>query len=568
LRLADGAFFHGSAGTQHRDSAHLGRDVAGTPSANFGHFHEEDVVRHLRTHQRAPALVLVAALSGGCWGSIADPGTTDRCGPVPLPPIKRLSHAEYANTIRDLFPGLDAELPELAADPTPFGFDNDADALRATSLLVDQYSVAAATVARQVRERADALVPCAPSDGASCGHAFLEDLAPRAYRRPVTAEELAQLTAIFDGYFAADGFDVALELVTQVILQAPPFLYRVEELAPGDRPDSYAVASRLSYLLWSTMPDEALFDAAAADQLATAEGITAEVDRMLADPRALDGFMNFARQWLNLARLDRANKLEVDGLDDTLRAALAEEAQRFLTEIIYARGGTLDDLLTSSRGFVGPETAAFYGLPAPADWEEVDLPDGRVGFLMQLQFLTAHGHPLNPSPVLRGLFVLQRLMCVELGSPPAGVDMSIPEGDPDMGPTTNRDNYDRATSGEVCSQCHTVINPVGFAFEHFDTMGRWRDQDNGLPVDDSASAQGVDLDGAAELAELLASSEQVDRCVTRKHMYYALAGTEAVNDACLTEDVSAAYAASGGSLRELMRSIALHPRFHGIPEQE
>jgi len=154
------------------------------------------------------------------------------------------------------------------------------------------------------------------------------------------------------------------------------------------------------------------------------------------------------------------------------------------------------------------------------------------------------------------------------GSPPAGVDMSIPEGDPDQGPTTNRQNYDRATSGEVCSQCHSVINPVGYAFEHFDTMGRWRDLDNGLPIDDGALVQGNVIEGAGALADYLAASDQVDRCVTRKHMYYALAGTDAVDDVCLTEDVRAAFEASGGSLRELMRSIAINPRFHGITEEE
>jgi len=353
-----------------------------------------------------------------------------------------------------------------------------------------------------------------------------------------------------------------------VMLQAPQLLYRVEAIGPDGTPGPYDVASRLSYLLWSTMPDDPLFLAASDGRLGTADGIAAEVDRMLADPRALDGFMNFAKQWLNLSRIERTTKLAADGLDNPLRAALAEEARWFLTEIIFARGGTLDDLLTSSRAYVGPETAAFYGLPAPADWQEMDLPPERQGFLMQMQFLTAHGHPNNPSPVLRGLFVLQRLLCVELGSPPAGVDMSIPEGDPEMGPTTNRQNYDRATSGEVCSTCHSVINPVGYAFEHFDTMGRYRELDNGLPIDDGALVQGQVLEGPIALAEYLAASDQVDRCVTRKHMIYALAGTDAVDDECLSDDVADAFTASNGSLRELMRAIAINPRFHGVAEEE
>ncbi len=516
----------------------------------------------------AHVTTLFVLVLSGCWGSIGDPGSPEgRCGPAPVPPIKRLSHAEYLNTIRDLFPALDVELPELAPDPTPNGFDNDADALRANGLLVDQYSVAAGRIAQRIRERQAEFVPCAGgSDGAACGRLYLEELGPRAYRRPLTTGELDGLTAIFDRYYAEDGFDVAIELTTQVLLQSPQFLYRIETIGPDGRPGPYDVASRLSYLLWSTMPDADLFAAAADNRLGTVDGITAEVDRMLDDPRALEGFMNFARQWLNLTRIDRVTKLAEDNLDDALRDALREEARLFLTEIIFARGGTLDDFLTSARGFVGPETAAFYGLPAPADWEEVDLPPERRGFLMQLQFLTAHGHPNNPSPVLRGLFVLQRLLCVELGSPPAGVDMSIPEGDPEQGPTTNRQNYDRATSGEVCSTCHTVINPVGYGFEHFDTMGRWRDQDNGLPIDDTATVDDTELAGAQGLVEFLAASDQVDRCVTRKQMYYALAGTDAVDDACLTEDVSDAFAASGGSLRDLMRTIATHPRFHGIPE--
>jgi hypothetical protein len=523
-------------------------------------------VRHDRTPTGRWAAATAGALIalGGCWGSIGDPGSTDegQCGAVPVPPIKRLSHVEYVNTVRALLPDIDVALPELALDPTPHGFDNDADALRASPLLVDQYSVAANRLAERVRERQGEYLPCDAAEGAACGHAFIDAFAPRAYRRPLTTEERAELVATFDAYLAQDGFDVALELTLQQILQAPQFLYRIETVGPDGRPGPYDVASRLSYLLWSTMPDAA----AAHNRLGTPAGIEAEVDRMLADPRALDGFMNFAQQWLGLARLDRVSKLPEDGLDDTLRAALAEEARRFLTDIVFASGGTLDDLLTSREAWVSPETAAFYGLPAPADWQRMELPDDRRGFLMQLQFLAAHGHPNNPSPVLRGLFVLQRLLCVELGSPPAGVDMSIPEGDPDMGPTTNRQNYDRATSGEVCSQCHVVINPVGFAFEHFDTMGRWRDQDNGLPIDDSAAVSGTTLDGAGGLVDFLAASEQVDRCVTRKHMYYALAGTEAAEDPCLTADVAADFAASGGSLRELMRSIALHARFNGIPE--
>jgi len=170
--------------------------------------------------------------------------------------------------------------------------------------------------------------------------------------------------------------------------------------------------------------------------------------------------------------------------------------------------------------------------------------------------------------VLRGLFVLKDLLCIQLGSPPAGVNMSIPEGDPNMGPTTNRQNYDRATGAELCQTCHSIINPIGFTFERFDTMGRLRDLDNGLPIDTSGKVAGATVADAHALVAWLAASPQVGECVTRKYMVYALAGGDATDDACLTRDVAADFAASGGSLRGLMKSIALHPRFNGIAEEK
>lgn len=518
------------------------------------------------TSARAALVAALGLTLAGCWGTIADPGNTGgECGLVPLPAPRRLSHTEYRNTVRDLFPTITLPSVELVPDPTPRGFDNDAEALQPSALLVNQYNVAAARIAERVRQRRADVIDCDAADSA-CGAAFIATYAPRAYRRPLAASEQTTLQQVFDGYLASAGFDVALELTTQVILQSPAFLYKVETVGPDRQPSPYDVASRLSYLLWSTMPDDELFAAAASASLATPAQVEAQVDRMLADPRALDGFMVFASQWLDLARIDRVTKLSADGLTGSVRDALREEARRFLAEIIFARGGTLDDLLTSPRAFISAETAAFYGLPAPAagTWAEVELPVERKGFLMQAQFLASHGHPNNPSPVLRGLFVLGDLMCVELGSPPAGVDMSIPEGDPQMGPTTNRQNYDRVTGADLCQTCHSIINPIGFTFERFDTMGRVRSDDNGLPIDTSGTVAGATVADAHALVDFLAASPQVESCVTRKYMLYALAGTDATDDRCLTRDVADDFAATGGSLVGLMRSIAIHPRFNGI----
>jgi len=519
------------------------------------------------------AAICAVALSalGGCWGSIADPGNTGgECGLAPLPAPRRLSHTEYRNTVRDLFPTITLPSVELVADPTPLGFDNDEAALQPSPLLVNQYNVAAARIAERVVQRQADVLPCPAADGSACGAQYIAALAPRAYRRPLAPAEQQTLQQVFDTYLASGGFDVALRLTTEVILQSPAFLYKVETVGPDRLASPYDVASRLSFFLWSTMPDAPLFAAAASGELSTPAQVEAQIDRMLADPRALEGFMVFASQWLDLARLDHQTKLDSDGFTDSVRDALHEEARRFLGEIIFARGGTVTDLLTSSKVFISPETAGFYGLPPPAagTWAEADMPATRQGFLMQAQFLAAHGHPNNPSPVLRGLFVLKDLLCIQLGSPPAGVNMSIPEGDPNMGPTTNRQNYDRATGAELCQTCHSIINPIGFTFERFDTMGRLRDLDNGLPIDTSGKVAGATVADAHALVAWLAASPQVGECVTRKYMVYALAGSDATDDACLTRDVAADFAASGGSLRGLMKSIALHPRFNGIAEEK
>ena len=518
---------------------------------------------------RIHELVAIGALAAaGCWGSIGDPGNTDGpCGPIPEVAVRRLSHTEYRNTVRDLFPNLTLPALQFAPDPTPHGFDNDSNSLTAAPLLVNQYNVAAGEIAKEVSRDPSKVVDCEPSEGSACGRELILDLGQRAFRRPLGATEIATFQSIFDRYLASDGFATAVQLTTQAMLQAPPFLYRIEAGTPEGTASSYDVASRLSYFLWSSMPDQTLFDAAARGELTDDAAIAAQVERMLADPRALDGFMNFTRQWLELGRIDRVTKHQNQGWSEDVRRALAEEAQRFLDEIVFKRGGTISDFLLSNQAFIGPDTAEFFGLPAPADWTEVTLPAERRGFLMQAQFLASNGHPDNGSPVLRGLWVLRNLMCVELGSPPAGVDMTIPGPIPGM-PSTNRTNYDRVTGAELCQSCHQVINPIGFTFENFDTFGRFRTTDNGQPVDASGNFGDTPFAGPHDLLDYLAASDEVYTCVTKKYLTFAAGGTSGASDQCLAEDVGAELRQTGGSLTQLMKSIATHPRYLGIAAQK
>lgn len=514
------------------------------------------------------ARVSVLVVLSGCWGTIGDPGNTSGpCGDIPEPALKRLSHTEYRNTVRDLFPMLTLPALQLAPDPTPHGFDNDSESLYAAPLLVTQYNAAAGAIAREVALKKTMVLPCAASTGAVCGHQFITDLTTRAFRRPLADAEIAQFTTMFDGYLAANNFDVALELTTQAILQAPQFLYRIETGTADNLSSSYDVASRLSYFLWATMPDPALFSAAASNELSDPAAIATQVDRMLADPRALDGFMTFTRQWLEMSRIDRITKPTALGWSEDVRAALHEEADRFMSEVVFKRGGTLSDFLLSNQAFIGPDTAKFYGLPAPADWTEVTLPADRKGFLMQAQFLSATGQPDHPSPVQRGLFVLRNLLCVQLGSPPAGVNMSVPAPAPTM-PLTNRQNYELVTGEELCQTCHKVINPVGFLFEQYDTFGKLRVLDNNLPIDPSGRFGTTEFAGPHGLLDFLVTSEQVHQCVVGKYLTYATGGQKlTARDQCLVDDVTTDFQTSGGSLTGMMKSIATHPRYLGIAAQ-
>ncbi|MBA2542516.1 MAG: DUF1592 domain-containing protein [Deltaproteobacteria bacterium] len=512
-------------------------------------------------------LTVASALSfAGCWGSIGDPGNKESpCGPIPEARIRRLSHTEYRNTVRDLFPTLALPELQLAPDSAPLGFDNDIESMQASPLLVQQYNAAAIAISDLVAADPTTVVAC--TEGSACGRELILTLGGRAFRRPVTETEATTLQAIFDRYLASGGFAMAVEITTQAILQSPQFLYRLEAGTETEASSQYDVATRLSYLLWATMPDQALIDAASRNELATEADLAVHVDRMLADPRALEGFMEFTRQWLEMSRLDRVTKQDSDGWSEDVRAALAEEARLFLAEIVFRRGGTVADFLLSNQAFIGPKTAAFYGLPAPTEWSEVTLPDRR-GFLMQAQFLAANGHPQNPSPVLRGLFVLRNLLCVELGSPPAGVDMTIPGPLPGV-PQTNRQIYEQVTGAEVCQKCHSIINPLGFTFEQFDTFGRFRTVDNTLPVDASGGFGSTAFGGPHDLLEYLAASTEVRKCITGKYLTFANGSHDGANDRCVARDVQQDLVDSGGSLTQLMKSIAMHPRYLGLaPHKE
>lgn len=482
-------------------------------------------------------------------------------------PLRRLTRFEYRNTVQDLFAGMSVPEVELPLDDKREGFDNNAAALIPTKLHIDQYNSAAEAIADAASQNIGALIDCTPDSDPNCSRRFVAEFGARAFRRPLTAEEEQQFHAFFEAPPGDADFAAGVEVTLQLMLQSPQFLYRIEVHdagagAPGGLAplEPYQVASRLSYFLWSSMPDADLIAAAAAGQLGTPAQIEAQARRMLDDPRAERAFLHFFRQWSDMEKIDLVTKLAEDNLDESTRSAMREEFERFVREILFYGEGSFGDLLKSNKSFLNDRLAELYGVagPGPDMWAEVELdPAQRAGLFTQTAFLAGHGHPLNPSPVKRGNYMLQNLLCTSVGSPPPIAEaMGTPQPTPGM---TNREVYDQLTGGKDCIGCHSILNPVGFAFEHYDTMGRFRAEDQGKPVDASGSFGEMTYADAVEFMQDLSEDINVQSCFTRKWLVYGLGGTQLLPD-MLTETADA-FAAAEFNLRELQVAIATHPRF-------
>lgn len=289
---------------------------------------------------------------------------------------------------------------------------------------------------------------------------------------------------------------------------------------------------------------------------------------MLADEKARDGMLLFHREWLDLERVERVLKLPEEGFDDAYAASMRESAERFVWQTLFENEGSLGDLMTSSEIPVDATMAALLGVNPPADgWDTVSLDsDERAGILTHPAFLASHAYAAYPSPVLRGVFVMDRVMCTPPSPPPAGVDTTLP--DPDEGePQTNRDWYDAATTqkGTQCAGCHEIINPLGFAFENYDSMGRFRTEDNGYPVDASGTALGLEYSNAIEMSTQIAASELFTQCVVDKWVAYATGGVGSPGGGCLEDDLRATLAQTDMSAVELVAALAMHPMYATAP---
>lgn len=494
-------------------------------------------------------------------------------------PLRRMTRAEYDNTIFDLLGDDSRPARGFVPEEESLGFNNQAAALVVSPLLAEQYMFAAESIAERAVDRLLDEVPscrgAAESDACRAEvEAFIAAFGKRAYRRPLAADEVTELAELFEQGLtlseASNDARTALSLVVQAMLQSPHFLYRVEFGMPdpveGDVVPltPYEIASRLSYLLWGTMPDEELFAAAERGALSTAAEIEAQARRMLEDPRAREAVKSFHRQWLGLEKI---HEIAAGGKDpelypdyrDELLPLFQAETEAFLEHAIFEQDASVTTLFTASYSMMNRELAAFYGIeggPRGDAFERVELdPSQRAGFITHAGLLALYAKPNRSSPVHRGRFVRQSLLC-QIPPPPPDVVPEPPMVDPTK---TTREQFSQHVADAGCRSCHKLLDPIGFGFEHYDALGRWRDTENGIPVDASGELTQTDVDGpfdgAVELAHRLAASEQVRACVVKQWFRFGHGRAEQSADRCSLAQATEAFEASNYNIKALLVAL-------------
>ncbi len=460
---------------------------------------------------------------------------------------RRLNRQEYEYTILDLL-GVETRVARsFPVDDSGYGFDNIGDVLSISPLLMEKYMTAAEEVASAAMERDRA----PPADGVEaapkilvCGHApgmhrtgcaktIIRDFAARAYRRPVTGAEVRKLTELVrlverEGGSVEEGIQLAIETV----LLSPKFLFRIEHDQRPHDPDylryvnDYELASRLSYFLWSSMPDEELFRLASEGALRDPKVLSAQVTRMIGDEKAWRFVENFAGQWLQLRNLDlvKPDRDLFPKFSRDLRNAMRKESEMFFDAMLREDRNLLE-FLSADFTFVNEPLATHYGIEGieGKDHKRIAV-DGvqRGGVLTQASVLTLTSYPTRTSPVIRGAWVLENILGT--APPPPPPDVPTLQDNPEKLTGTLREQLEAHRQNATCASCHSRIDPLGFGLENYDAIGAWRTLEREFPVDSSGTLpSGHSFEGSADLRAIL-KGEPGDfvRCFTEKVLTYAL----------------------------------------------
>jgi hypothetical protein len=483
---------------------------------------------------------------GGGAGTGTGGGMIDPDAPTPPAPAnpgmvtaRRLNRVEYNNTVRDLLGTALRPADTFQADAASAGYDTVGAALSLPPTAVRDYEDAAYKLIDDTlgnAARKATLVPCdVEAEGETCARTALGAFMRRAYRRPVTTAEVDALLAPFRQAMTLGATrTVGLRYTLAAVLVNQNFLFKLEiDADPASttprRLNDHEIATRLSYAIWSTMPDDALFAAADAGTLGTDAELTAQIDRMLADPRAAALSENFAGQWLHFRELDHEPDVRAfPTYTPALLASMRQEAQRFFADFLGS-ASPFSELLSARFTYLDTSLATHYGLPAQSGmqpgqmWRADTTGVPRSGLLTLGAVLTSTSMTTRTSPVKRGEFVLKHLLCETVTPPPPDV-IGIPdEVDPNQ-MLTMRQRMEQHRQNEMCIGCHVDMDQLGFGLENYDAIGKYRTTEpNGLPVDSTGNLpDGSAFSGAVELAALLSQDARFNVCVTRNLMTFVL----------------------------------------------
>jgi hypothetical protein len=510
--------------------------------------------------------------TGGGGAVIPGPDPVTRCGSskVGAPRLRRLSRDEILHTLDDIFPEVKgAWSAKLSADSiSTHGFDNDSTQLVVGKQLAAELDGMGAAIGTALSGAPLATaLPCSTTGkDAACAQQFLDKYGKRLFRRALTTEESARYVALFQQVSSAKDFASGISFVTRALVQSPHAVYRREvgtleagtyKLSPAE------VATELAYNFTGTAPTPDLLAAAEAGQLATPEALEAKARELLISDNGLRVVEKFFDSWLGYGRTSSVSKPGVPEFDG-LRDQMVGEARRFLGQVVVTEGGGLNELLTASFTNPTPSLAAFYGFPAPAsDYAKTERPAGRgIGILAQASLLAALAGPNASSPTKRGVLVMERLLCRTPPTVPKDVPTLSP---PQPGAFTTRQHYEEIHAKDPgCKACHSRFDPIGFGFEHYDEVGRYRDLDGGLPVNsvsfvptEDATAHLFDFSNLEELARGLAEQELPYECTSGFLSTYVYGAPEA----CLGEAKRGGFIEQKVGFLDYLASLAAEPHF-------
>ena len=485
--------------------------------------------------------------------------------------IWRLSDEQYRTAVGDLLPGVTA--PEITTPGRSRAeFINVADLYPVSGALAVDLRAAAKSVAAATASAPDLgkRLGCPGPVDRACAGAFVDRFVARAFRRPLEAAESEAFTKLL-GFGAETSVADGIRLVIEATLQSPSFLYRTE--LGKDNPGSgkpaaltpFELAAALSFFMLDSIPDEPLWAAALDGSLARNEVYERETKRLLGLPRVRQNLGRVFLKWIGLGAGVTTELVseEYPEYDDGLRQSLAAEALHFFNDAV-AQGSSLGDLFTTRRTFVDKRLAALYGLPytGQGDFINVTLPTAqRAGFFTQAGFIVSKSR--GEVVVHRGKWMREELLCGDIPDPLPGVNT-----EPPVGMWTPRQLSEQRMSSSTCGACHSLMDGLGLAFQHYDALGRYAAKDDHGPIDASGQIKFSDFDGpvqdAVDLAQKLAGSQQARLCIETRMLAYALgrdSDTASGRDDCTVRQIDDQIKAGGGRLLDLMGAIAQAPAF-------